>query len=78
MDRDMMTSPLSEANPIPIAQYGPGPGGIAQSGEAPPENPFSCNVCKRTYTRVDHLARHYRSRRSLAVGGWRITDLTIP
>ena len=24
-------------------------------------NPFSCNICKRSYTRVDHLARHYRS-----------------
>lgn len=31
-----------------------------------PENaPFSCNVCRRSYTRVDHLARHYRSRLSL-------------
>ncbi|KAI1616160.1 hypothetical protein EDD36DRAFT_124919 [Exophiala viscosa] len=25
------------------------------------ENPFSCNVCKQSYSRVDHLARHYRS-----------------
>ncbi|TVY38132.1 E3 SUMO-protein ligase, partial [Lachnellula occidentalis] len=24
-------------------------------------SPFSCNVCKRNYSRVDHLARHYRS-----------------
>ncbi|KIW99953.1 uncharacterized protein Z518_10881 [Rhinocladiella mackenziei CBS 650.93] len=24
-------------------------------------NPFSCNICKRSYMRVDHLARHYRS-----------------
>jgi uncharacterized Zn-finger protein len=25
-------------------------------------NPFSCNVCRRSYTRLDHLARHFRSR----------------
>lgn len=25
-------------------------------------NPFVCNVCKRSYSRIDHLARHYRSR----------------
>ncbi|KAK7899769.1 hypothetical protein LTR67_003514 [Exophiala xenobiotica] len=24
-------------------------------------SPFCCNICKRSYTRVDHLARHYRS-----------------
>lgn len=24
-------------------------------------NPFACNVCGRNYSRVDHLARHYRS-----------------
>jgi uncharacterized Zn-finger protein len=27
----------------------------------PEPNPFSCNICKKTYSRVDHLARHYRS-----------------
>ena len=26
--------------------------------------PFACNVCKRSYSRIDHLARHHRSRRS--------------
>ncbi|KAF2029021.1 hypothetical protein EK21DRAFT_43882, partial [Setomelanomma holmii] len=26
-----------------------------------PRAPFACNVCKRCYFRVDHLARHYRS-----------------
>lgn len=26
------------------------------------ESPFSCNVCKKSYTRIDHLARHHRSR----------------
>lgn len=26
--------------------------------------PFACNVCKRSYSRVDHLARHHRSRGS--------------
>lgn len=26
--------------------------------------PFACNVCKRSYSRVDHLARHHRSRKS--------------
>jgi hypothetical protein len=25
-------------------------------------NPFTCNICKRTYTRSEHLARHHRSR----------------
>ncbi|KAH7371600.1 hypothetical protein BKA64DRAFT_308256 [Cadophora sp. MPI-SDFR-AT-0126] len=25
------------------------------------QNPFVCNICKRTYTRIDHLGRHYRS-----------------
>lgn len=24
--------------------------------------PFKCNVCQRTYARIDHLARHFRSR----------------
>jgi hypothetical protein len=26
------------------------------------KSPFACNICKRNYSRVDHLARHYRSR----------------
>jgi len=26
------------------------------------ENPFVCNICKKSYSRIDHLARHYRSR----------------
>jgi len=25
-------------------------------------SPFACNVCGKNYSRVDHLARHYRSR----------------
>lgn len=25
-------------------------------------HPFVCNICKRSYSRVDHLARHHRSR----------------
>jgi hypothetical protein len=25
-------------------------------------NPFTCTVCRRSYTRLDHLARHFRSR----------------
>ena len=25
-------------------------------------HPFSCNVCRRSYKRLDHLARHFRSR----------------
>ena len=32
-----------------------------QEGDAS-ANPFCCNICKRTYKRVDHLSRHYRSR----------------
>lgn len=27
------------------------------------KSPFACNVCNRSYRRVDHLARHYRSRK---------------
>lgn len=27
-----------------------------------PNNPFVCNLCKKTYSRLDHLGRHYRSR----------------
>ena len=26
-------------------------------------NSYACNICNQTYTRVDHLSRHYRSRR---------------
>lgn len=26
------------------------------------ECPFVCNICKRSYSRIDHLARHHRSR----------------
>ncbi|GAM86962.1 hypothetical protein ANO11243_049830 [Dothideomycetidae sp. 11243] len=33
------------------------PGGI-------PSNPFSCTICHRRYSRIDHLARHHRSRES--------------
>ena len=29
-------------------------------------NPFQCNVCRRSYSRIDHLARHYRSRQSFS------------
>ena len=29
------------------------------------ENPFVCNICKKSYTRVDHLARHHRSRKQM-------------
>lgn len=35
--------------------------------------PFKCNICQRNYTRVDHLARHYRSRKayySLILKSW--------
>lgn len=33
---------------------------------SPSHNLFQCSACKRTYTRVDHLARHVRSRTSPA------------
>lgn len=31
-----------------------------------PEKPnsYACNICNQTYTRVDHLNRHYRSRKA--------------
>lgn len=28
-------------------------------------NPFVCNICHKTYGRIDHLARHFRSRKLL-------------
>lgn len=42
----------------------PQPPGSFQNAEADsvPGNPFTCNICKRTYTRLEHLARHIRSR----------------
>jgi hypothetical protein len=30
-------------------------------------NMFQCGVCKRHYKRLDHLARHVRSRESLCL-----------
>jgi hypothetical protein len=29
---------------------------------APASGPLKCNICQRTYSRIDHLARHFRSR----------------
>lgn len=34
---------------------------IASTTETAKSSPFACNVCKRNYSRVDHLARHYVS-----------------
>jgi Fungal Zn(2)-Cys(6) binuclear cluster domain len=39
------------------------PGQTVPSDNGLPHNPFSCNICRRSYTRIDHLARHYRSRK---------------
>jgi hypothetical protein len=36
----------------------------------PGQNPFVCNICKRTYSRLDHLGRHYRSRNSPSCSWW--------
>ncbi|CAK4034861.1 Early growth response 1 [Lecanosticta acicola] len=33
----------------------------ADAGESHGTNPFVCNVCQKTYGRIDHLARHFRS-----------------
>ncbi|KXT01826.1 hypothetical protein AC578_1994 [Pseudocercospora eumusae] len=37
----------------------------AGTGSGAPEghsgNPFVCNICRKTYGRIDHLARHFRS-----------------
>ena len=54
---DRMTSPEEAQVDAIVSSADTG-----QIGGALSENPFSCNVCKRSYTRVDHLARHYRSR----------------
>lgn len=35
---------------------------VDDSGEGHGSNPFVCNVCQKTYGRIDHLARHFRSR----------------
>jgi uncharacterized Zn-finger protein len=32
--------------------------------DQPVPSPFKCNVCQRSYSRIDHLARHFRSRMS--------------
>ncbi|KIW14284.1 hypothetical protein PV08_07066 [Exophiala spinifera] len=34
---------------------------VSTSGGTVSSSPFSCNVCKKSYTRIDHLARHFRS-----------------
>lgn len=47
----------------PEAETSRGQSGSSRSTE----NPFSCNVCKQSYSRVDHLARHYRSRAYLSL-----------
>lgn len=36
--------------------------GILPATKNSQASPFSCNVCGRSYTRLDHLARHFRSR----------------
>lgn len=52
--------------PSVILLQGPvGPAPMQSNVQEPPRGevaPFSCNICKRNYSRVDHLARHYRSR----------------
>lgn len=60
------------------ARAGAGPSGAIHSQPEHSDNegqdqdlrdtPFACNVCKRSYSRVDHLARHHRSRMSSI--GW--------
>lgn len=32
--------------------------------QAVSDKPFVCNICKRSYSRLDHLARHHRARKS--------------
>lgn len=40
---------------------GPDPNQRGQSQVSP--SPFKCNVCQRTYARIDHLSRHFRLRK---------------
>lgn len=40
------------------------PGTQAATTTGSENAPFKCNICQRNYTRVDHLARHYRSRKA--------------
>lgn len=54
------TNPVETTCPAIEEQQSPEPVPTVGRGTAP----FACNVCKRNYTRVDHLARHYRSRKS--------------
>ncbi|KFY88805.1 hypothetical protein V498_06665 [Pseudogymnoascus sp. VKM F-4517 (FW-2822)] len=47
---------------------GPNPGPDPDSNQRGQDHvqpgPFKCNVCQRTYARIDHLARHFRSHTS--------------
>lgn len=56
-------SARAEADPPGAAQ--PQPDRFDNEGQDQDlrDTPFACNVCKRSYSRVDHLARHHRSRR---------------
>lgn len=53
-------APMSSTN-------GPNPGPDPDSNQRGQDHvqpgPFKCNVCQRTYARIDHLARHFRSRK---------------
>lgn len=62
VDTQQTTAPVDNDDSVVIEheQHIPGSSSTATHGNAP----FACNVCKRNYTRVDHLARHYRSRKS--------------
>lgn len=35
----------------------------SSAAQVPPSSQFRCTICQRTYSRTDHLARHFRSRR---------------
>ncbi len=42
----------------------PDSGSLRPPKSAPNSGPFQCNICQRSYGRLDHLARHFRSRGS--------------
>lgn len=46
-----------------------------QNQTQPQSSPFSCNLCGRSYTRLDHLARHFRSRKQfISIPEWTLID----
>lgn len=44
--------------------------------EQAPSNPLTCPTCGKTYSRIDHLERHSRSRTSCSLRNLFVSELT--